>query len=330
MRRYKIMTTMLCFLTISITLSAQTTIKPNNFALEPNPNNNNFELYSQKNGINRRATLNSIRDYIIQGIQYVPGPVGPPGPANSLSIGTVTEGVRASATITGTAPSQILNLVFPYQSSGPGSAPDLIDGGKVGNLQSIGIIGGAGIQIDISDNDNDPANELQTLTIDVNGNWALSNGGGSGVIDIKEKKIYIATHDNTYATIWASRTGVTITSNEVTGELIISVPADTELYKVHIFIPFDAVDANNNYYILLAYTGLRTYNTNIRTVNIPSVLVGRASGTISRSSPSLYAPDGNAGVDVGITDIGGGDGSNLEIAIRDFLISQSQFVTLIF
>ena len=40
------------------------------------------------------------------------GATGPAGPANSLSIGTVTTGT-AAATITGTAPSQTLNLVLP-------------------------------------------------------------------------------------------------------------------------------------------------------------------------------------------------------------------------
>lgn len=49
--------------------------------------------------------------------------VGPPGPANSLSIGTVTTGAAgssASATITGTAPSQVLNLVIPRGDTGTG------------------------------------------------------------------------------------------------------------------------------------------------------------------------------------------------------------------
>jgi hypothetical protein len=40
-----------------------------------------------------------------------PGVAGPP---NSLSIGTVSLAETASASITGIAPSQVLNLVFPY------------------------------------------------------------------------------------------------------------------------------------------------------------------------------------------------------------------------
>jgi hypothetical protein len=40
-----------------------------------------------------------------------PGAAGPP---NSLSIGTVTLADEASASITGIAPSQVLNLVYPF------------------------------------------------------------------------------------------------------------------------------------------------------------------------------------------------------------------------
>lgn len=46
------------------------------------------------------------------------GSTGPAGPANSLSIGTVTAGGSASATITGTAPTQTLNLVLPQGEPG--------------------------------------------------------------------------------------------------------------------------------------------------------------------------------------------------------------------
>ena len=41
------------------------------------------------------------------------GPKGDTGPANTLSIGTVTTGSTASATITGSAPNQTLNLTLP-------------------------------------------------------------------------------------------------------------------------------------------------------------------------------------------------------------------------
>lgn len=45
--------------------------------------------------------------------------VGPPGPGNSLSIGTVTNGSSPAATITGDSPSQVLNLVLQKGLDGP-------------------------------------------------------------------------------------------------------------------------------------------------------------------------------------------------------------------
>ena len=47
-----------------------------------------------------------------QGPQGQTGPQGPAGPANVLTIGSVTSGNVASATITGEAPNQVLNLVL--------------------------------------------------------------------------------------------------------------------------------------------------------------------------------------------------------------------------
>lgn len=44
---------------------------------------------------------------------------GIPGPPNALSVGTVKGGVTADASITGTAPSQILNLTLPQGPRGP-------------------------------------------------------------------------------------------------------------------------------------------------------------------------------------------------------------------
>jgi hypothetical protein len=50
---------------------------------------------------------------ILYGAQGETGAAGATGATNSLSIGTVTNGLTAAATITGSAPSQTLNLVLP-------------------------------------------------------------------------------------------------------------------------------------------------------------------------------------------------------------------------
>ena len=53
-----------------------------------------------------------------KGNQGATGPQGPAGPANALTIGSVTSGKVASATITGEAPNQVLNLVLEKGDKG--------------------------------------------------------------------------------------------------------------------------------------------------------------------------------------------------------------------
>lgn len=91
-------------------------------------------------------------------ISSIPGPQGPPGdpggpgpkgdtgspgPANTLSIGTVTSGAIPSATITGTAPNQVLNLVLAQGEQGePGNDGDPGGPGPAGppNTLTIGTV----------------------------------------------------------------------------------------------------------------------------------------------------------------------------------------------
>lgn len=63
-------------------------------------------------------------------INNLPGDAGPAGPANTLTIGTVTTGSPAAATITGTSPNQVLNLTIPQGDPGAaGSATGVPVGG---------------------------------------------------------------------------------------------------------------------------------------------------------------------------------------------------------
>lgn len=68
------------------------------------------------------------------GANGAPGATGPAGPANTLSVGTVTGGATASATITGTAPNQTLNLVLPQGPTGPQGPPGAAGGLTFGLL----------------------------------------------------------------------------------------------------------------------------------------------------------------------------------------------------
>ncbi len=68
-----------------------------------------------------------------QGEQGIQGVKGDTGPANTLRIGTVTSGTAASATITGDAPNQVLNLVLEKGDKGDaGTKGDTGEQGKQG------------------------------------------------------------------------------------------------------------------------------------------------------------------------------------------------------
>lgn len=73
-----------------------------------------------------------------QGKQGIQGVKGDTGPANTLTIGTVTSGAEASATITGTAPNQTLNLVLEKGDKG--------DTGDKGATGETGPQGKQGVQ----------------------------------------------------------------------------------------------------------------------------------------------------------------------------------------
>lgn len=69
----------------------------------------------------------TIRFVLDDGTLTKPMPItrGPAGPANEIGIGIVSRGVEPSATLTGTAPAQKLNLVLP--KGDPGNPEDLIN-----------------------------------------------------------------------------------------------------------------------------------------------------------------------------------------------------------
>lgn len=93
--------------------------------------------------------LGNLGDDIAAFIEANPGPQGDPGPANTLSIGTVTTVTAetgASATITGTSPNQILNLNIPRGIDG------VLGGPGPSNVLSIGTVttGAAGVNAEVS------------------------------------------------------------------------------------------------------------------------------------------------------------------------------------
>lgn len=78
----------------------------------------------------------------VPGMPGAPGSPGVPGPANTLSIGSVTSGTTPSATITGSAPAQTLNLVLA--KGDPGEKGDPGDAGTPATASVAGVIQLAG------------------------------------------------------------------------------------------------------------------------------------------------------------------------------------------
>lgn len=81
-------------------------------------NTSTNDIYEKTNSTTWTFRMNIQGD---QGIQGEVGETGEAGPANTLSIGTVTTGTAgssASASVTGTAPTQSLNLTIPRGDTG--------------------------------------------------------------------------------------------------------------------------------------------------------------------------------------------------------------------
>ena len=115
-----------------------------------------------------------------QGETGATGPTGPKGdtgdagPANSLSIGTVSDGAMADATITGTAPSQVLNLVLPKGDTG--------DTGPVGATGATGPAGADGLD-GVAAADAPLTYDSGTHTVGLSLGSGLSTSAGSLIVD---------------------------------------------------------------------------------------------------------------------------------------------------
>lgn len=106
-------------------------------------------------------------------------PQGDPGPANSLKIGTVTSG-PAAATITGTAPNQTVNLVLPPGNDGV--SPTL----SVGDV----VTGAPGTDAAVTINETSPHTYELTFTIPAGDRGAPGLGSGD-----MSKSVYDSDND---------------------------------------------------------------------------------------------------------------------------------------
>lgn len=108
------------------------------------------------------------------------GPKGDTGPANQLTIGTVASGTAASATLTGAAGSQVLNLVLPKGETGAAGPAGSTGPAGPANSLSIGTVttGAAGSSAAATITGTAPN---QTLNLTIPRGDAGTGGSGGGV-----------------------------------------------------------------------------------------------------------------------------------------------------
>lgn len=114
----------------------------------------------------------------------VNGKVGPQGPPNILNVGTVTTGATgtpASASITGTSPTQTINLVLPTGANGKISLVKT-------SAEAAGVnctVGGTKIEAGVDNNGNNILDAAEVTNIsyvcngDVNNTWKTTGNAGT-------------------------------------------------------------------------------------------------------------------------------------------------------
>lgn len=148
-----------------------------------------------------------------QGPKGEPGSTGATGPANTLTIGTVTDGEQASASITGDAPNQQLNLVLPKGEHGdPGqNAVNPFKGyfNSLSDLQTKYPTGETGDFANVYDS---TANKTYRYVFDV----SLSTSAWTQQLDSSSQPIEVTPSTATFAT-GQSVVDTSIVNNFTTG-----------------------------------------------------------------------------------------------------------------
>lgn len=158
------------------------------------------------------------------GEQGPKGDDGETGPSNTLTIGSVTKGENASATITGTSPNQILNLVLPKGDKGDkGDTGNAGADAKINGVNSLTIEAGDNITLD---------QQGSTLTIN-------STGGGGG------------TSNYNNLTNKPSINNITLSGNKTLSDLGIQ-PAGN--YALESDVPTKTSDLTNDSGFITGYT----------------------------------------------------------------------------
>lgn len=134
---------------------------------------------------------------------------------------------------------------------------------------------------------------------------------------------------NVDAIVHSTRGGITISANEINGEITFGVPSGCELMSITLYITNAVLDGSNNLYVYFDYEGLRRYNTSQYKVNMPFLQI--ASNFVwSRINPMTFRPRGVSNIIYGASSVGGGDGSDLEVALKGLTESPNMVLSFTF
>lgn len=165
---------------------------------------------------------------------------------------------------------------------------------------------------------------------DAQGNTVNFNVSGGTSSTIEQ---YDVSNGSTTGTVWATGLGITITQNAGAGEITFSIPADVELISANLFMPSSVTDGGA-YHIVFDYVGARGFNTTKQNLKIPLIRTGLDSyASASRANPANISENGGNSantVTYGVSDFGGGDGSDLEMSLINFSIGLNQMCRIDF
>ena len=127
--------------------------------------------------------------------------------------------------------------------------------------------------------------------------------------------------------------GLGVTMSATSGTFTVDIPASVNIKSLLIHLPQTLTSAGT-LTIKLDYTNSRSYNTDKFTLNLPICAFGNDNfSTPSVSSPVLYNELGGSAsgtIVYGVSQFGHGDGSDLDITIKNFTLGSDQWVFMNF